>query len=175
MMICLLCLVAMIKNASISSSCCVSNNVEETEDSMGQDKALNGASSNSSPSSTHGSHLCLMARSSNHSDDKVNSEDDDDEEDNYEDYTNSLNKKGEMIFHALRANKNVHSNFFEIMTCVVEGTKLCKKLEETLEMLCKNEREDAIEKAALSQALEEEEETRVSLEEKLESIEELNN
>ena len=38
----------------------------------------------------------------------------------------------------------------------------------------KNEREDAIEKAALSQALEEEE-TRVSLEEKLKSIEELNN
>jgi hypothetical protein len=35
-------------NASISSSCCVSNNVQETEDSMGQDKILNGASSNSS-------------------------------------------------------------------------------------------------------------------------------
>ena len=32
-------------NASISSSCCVSNNVEETKDSMGQDKILNGASS----------------------------------------------------------------------------------------------------------------------------------
>ena len=51
-------------NASISSSCCVSNNVEETEDSMGQDKILNGASSNSSSSSSLGSHLCLMARAS---------------------------------------------------------------------------------------------------------------
>ena len=146
------------KNASISSSCCVSNNVEETEDSMGQDKVFNGASSNSSPSSSHGSHICLMARSSNHSDDEDNGEDDDNEEDEYEVYIDSLNKKGEIIFHALRANKNVYSNFFEVMTCVDESTKLLKKKEETLEMLHKNEREDAIEKAALSQALEEEEE-----------------
>ena len=104
------------KNASISSSCCVSNDVEETEDSMGQDKVLNGASSNSSPSSTHGSHLCLMARSSNHSDDEVNGEDDDNEENEYEDYIMSLTKKGEMVFHALGKNRDACSNFFEIMT-----------------------------------------------------------
>jgi hypothetical protein len=41
----------------------MSNNVEETEDSMGQDKILNGASSNSSLLS-HVTHLCLMPRGS---------------------------------------------------------------------------------------------------------------
>ena len=51
------------KNASISSSCCVSNNVEETQHSLEQDMELNGASSNSSPSSSI-SHLCFMARDS---------------------------------------------------------------------------------------------------------------
>ena len=49
--------------SSISYSCCVSNNVEETEDSMGQDKIFNGASSNSS-SSSHGTHLFFMAKGS---------------------------------------------------------------------------------------------------------------
>jgi hypothetical protein len=39
----------------------VSNNVEETKDSMGQDNILNGDSSNSSLSS-HVTHLCLMDR-----------------------------------------------------------------------------------------------------------------
>ena len=51
------------KNASISSSCCVTNNVEETKYSIGQDKILKGASSKSS-SLSHGSHICLMAKSS---------------------------------------------------------------------------------------------------------------
>jgi hypothetical protein len=49
-------------NASSSSSCCVSNNVEESEDSIGQDKVLIGASTYSSSSSIV-SHTCLMARS----------------------------------------------------------------------------------------------------------------
>jgi hypothetical protein len=52
----------------IFTSLCDANHIEETEDSLGQDKVLNGASSNSSLSSSHGSHICLMARSSNHSD-----------------------------------------------------------------------------------------------------------
>jgi hypothetical protein len=51
------------KNASISSSICVTNNAEETGDSIGQDMVLIGASSNSSSSSIV-SHICLMARSS---------------------------------------------------------------------------------------------------------------
>jgi hypothetical protein len=83
-------------NASISSSICDANHIEETGYSLGQDKVLNGASSNSS-SSYHGSHICLMARSSNHSDVEDNGED----EDNEEDYINYLNKKGKVVFDAL--------------------------------------------------------------------------
>jgi hypothetical protein len=49
-------------NASISSSICDAYHIEETEESLGQDKVLNGASSISSSSSSHGSHICLMAR-----------------------------------------------------------------------------------------------------------------
>jgi hypothetical protein len=49
-------------NISTSSSCCVSNNVEENKYSMGKDNILIGASSDSS-SSYLGSHTCLMARS----------------------------------------------------------------------------------------------------------------
>ena len=63
------------KNASISSSCCVSNNVEETKDSMGQDKVLNGASRNPSSSPSLDSHICLMSRSSNLSNDEDNDDD----------------------------------------------------------------------------------------------------
>jgi hypothetical protein len=50
-------------NASISFSLCDANHIEETEDSLGQDKVLNGASSISSSSSSHDSHICVMARS----------------------------------------------------------------------------------------------------------------
>jgi hypothetical protein len=50
-------------NTSSSSSCCGSNNVYETEDSIGQDMISIGASSNSSSSSI-AFHICLMARSS---------------------------------------------------------------------------------------------------------------
>jgi hypothetical protein len=50
-------------NASSSSSCCVSNNVEEIGDSIGQDMISIGASINSSTSSI-ASHICLMARAS---------------------------------------------------------------------------------------------------------------
>jgi hypothetical protein len=52
------------KNASISSSLCVANNVEETRDSIVQDKVLFGPSSNSSSSSSLGPNICLMARDS---------------------------------------------------------------------------------------------------------------
>jgi hypothetical protein len=50
-------------NASSFSSCCVSNNVWESGDSIDQDKVLIGASSYSSSSSIV-SRTCLMARSS---------------------------------------------------------------------------------------------------------------
>ena len=69
-----------------------------------------------------------MSRSSNHSDDEENGENDDNEEVEYEVYIDSLNKKGEMIFHALGKNKNAYSNFFEIMTCAIESTKLIRSM-----------------------------------------------
>jgi hypothetical protein len=88
-------------NASISSSICDANHIEETEESLGQDKVLNGASSISSSSSSHGSHICLMARSSNHNDVEKNGED----EENKEDYIEYLNKKRKVVFDALHNNK----------------------------------------------------------------------
>ena len=51
-------------NAFISYSLCAANNIEEIEDSLGQDKVLNGASRNSSSSPSLSPHICLMARAS---------------------------------------------------------------------------------------------------------------
>jgi hypothetical protein len=116
-------------NASISSSPCDVNHIEGNEDSLGQDKVLNGASNNSSSSSSHGSHICLMARSSNHNDVEDNGEDDDNEED----YIDYLNKKGKVVFDALHNNKNVLPNFFEIMSCAIESTKLIEMKEEKID------------------------------------------
>ena len=152
------------KNASISSSCCVSNNVEETNDSMGHDKVLNGASRNSSSPPSLDSHICLMARSSNLSDD----EDDGNEEDDIA----SLNKKGEIVFHTLHKNKIACSNFYEILTIAIESKKLFEYYENKIDKMGAREREYDNEIGALSQDLEVEEETRVSLDEKLKPIEE---
>ena len=126
-------------NASISSSICDANHIEETEESLGQDKVLNGASSISSSSSSHGSHICLMARSSNHNDVEDNSED----EENEEDYIEYLNKKGKVVFDALHNHKNVLPNFFEIMSCAIESTKLIEMKEEQIDKMFSLEREYA--------------------------------
>src|SRR3954467_12559278 len=104
MMICLCFLVAMIKNASISSSACVANHVEETEDSMGQDMVLNEATYAISSSPSSGTHLCLMARDSKvtptlepitscYEEDVDNVEEELDIDDLYE--------KGEIVYRAL--------------------------------------------------------------------------
>jgi hypothetical protein len=123
-------------NASISSSLCYANHIEETKDSLGHDKVLNVASSNSSSSYSHGSHICLMARSSNHSDVEDNGND----EDNEEDYIDSLNKKGELVFYALHNNKNDLPNFFEIMSCAIESTKLIEMKENKIDKMLALER-----------------------------------
>jgi hypothetical protein len=68
-----------------------------------------------------------MSRSSNHSDVEDNGED----EDNEEDYINSLNKKGKIVFHALR-NNNFFPNFFKIMSCAIESTELTDMKENEL-------------------------------------------
>ena len=114
-------------NASISSSICDTNIIEETEDTLGQDKVLIGASSNSSSSPSIDSHVCLMARASKvtpslETNIYCDNEDDDSDEDNDDDIA-SLNKKGEMVFHALRKNKNACSNFTEILTITMESKK----------------------------------------------------
>ena len=144
----------MLFRSSISSSLCDANLIEGTEDSLGQDKVLNGASSNSSPSSSHGSHICLMARSSNPSDDEDNGEDDDNEEDEHEAYIDSLNKKGEMVYHYLGKNQNAYSNFLEIMTCAIESTKLIKEHENKIDKMGALEREYANDIASVKEALE---------------------
>jgi hypothetical protein len=126
-------------NASISSCPCDANHIEGIEDSLGQDKVLNGASYNSSSSSSHGSHICLMARSSNHNDVEDNGED----EDNEEDYIDYLNKKGKVVFDALQNNKNVLPNFFEIMSCAIENTKHIEMKEDKMDKMFALEREYA--------------------------------
>ena len=80
-----------------------------------------------------------------------------------------------MIFHALGKNKNAYSNFFEITTCAIESTKLIKAHENKIDKMLAVERLYVNDIQELKKALEEEKETQVSLEKKLESFEELNN
>jgi hypothetical protein len=108
-----------------------------------------------------------MARSSNHSDDEDNGED----EDNEEDYIDSLNKKGEMVFYALHNNKNVLPNFFEIMSCAIESMKLIEMKENEIDKMLALEFVYVNDVQDLKDALEEEKELRVSLYEKIESME----
>jgi hypothetical protein len=101
------------KNDSISSSYCVSNNVEETKDSISQDKILNGASSNSSFLS-HGPHICLnMSRG-----------DKDEDEYEEEDWVVSLRDKGESVFKVICKDKIASTHFFKILTTAIESQKL---------------------------------------------------
>jgi hypothetical protein len=158
-------------NSSISSSICDANHIEKNEGSLGQDKVLNGASSNSLSSSSHGSHICLMARYSNHNDVEDNGED----EDNEKDYIDYLNKKDKVVFDALHNNKNVFPNLFEIMSCATESTKLIEMKKDKIDKIFSLEREYSNDIHDLKYALEQEQELRVSLEEKLESIEESHN
>jgi len=150
-------------NIYTSSSCCASNNVEENKYSMGQDKILIRASSDSSSSSL-GSHMCLMARSS-----KVtptlepNISNDDNEEDN--DDGVSLSDKGEIVFHAIRKNKIACSNFYEILAIATESEKIIEKHEDTIFNMQDHARDYADEIAELKEALYEEQTTKESLEE----------
>ena len=68
--------------------------------------------------------------------------------------------------------KNAHAILFEIMETLIERGLTIKALETSLEEKGRIERKDAMEKAYLENALVEEQETRVDLEEKLENIEE---
>jgi hypothetical protein len=113
-----------------------------------------------------------MARSSNHHSD---AEDNGEDEDNEEDYIDYLNKKGKVVFYALHNNKNVLPNLFEIMSYAIESTKLIEMKENEIDKMLSLEREYVNDIQHLKDALEEEKELRVSLEEKLELIEESHN
>ena len=157
------------ENACVPSNSCINNNVEETQFAMQQDVNLSSSKINFSSSSTH---HCLMAKSSSSNDNK---NDNNDEEDDEENNDALLHEKGIMILKALSKNKNACDNLYEIMGALVERRETIEALEASLEEKGRIEREDANEKASLEDALEEEHETRASLEEKLNSIEESHN
>ena len=113
---------------------------------MEQDVKLSSSKINCSSSSTI---FCLMAKSSSSDDNDNDNNDEEDDEDDDDD--ESFHKKGLMVLNALPKNKNAHAILFEIMETLIE-----RMIER--------------EKASLEVTLEEEQETRASLEEKLESI-----
>ena len=157
-------------NASISSSTCLSNNVEEPQHLLEQDMELNGASSNSSPSSSI-SHFCFMARDSKVSSPlEPSTSCDDDDVDYYGlqyNDANSLKDKGEIGFCALPKGSKAISTLCNLLTYAI---KSCETIEEKGRL----EREYVDEIASLTSALEEEQEHRTSLKERLESLDESN-
>jgi hypothetical protein len=155
------------KNASISSSCCVSNNVEETKDSIGQDKILKGASSNSS-SLSHGPHICLMAKGSTvppTMEPNMSRGDKDEDEYEEEDWVVSLRDKGKSVFKVICKDKIASTHFFEILTTAIESQKLIWMHENTIDKMGALEREYANDVASLKDELEEEQTTKEALEE----------
>ncbi|KAE8815732.1 hypothetical protein D1007_06788 [Hordeum vulgare] len=146
---------------------------------MEQDVALNDASRDPTSSSIV-FHFCFMAKASKVSptlnpnislDDDDDDDDEDDDNDEESDNIASLKLKGEMIFKSLYKNKLVGSNFLEIMSIATEGKKYIEELEAhleeheaTIETMEGHERDYANEIAELSQALENEQTTKESLE-----------
>src|SRR4051812_3957962 len=161
------------KNASISSSVCVANHVEENEDSMGQGKVLKRTSSAISSSPSSGSHVCLMAKGTKVTslDPIISHDDDDDEvENDNDDYRGkyditSIKKMGEVVYGALFKNKIASSNFLEILNYAIEGNDLIKEQENLIDEQFARERKYANEIAQLNGSLEEEQNTKESLEE----------
>ena len=88
-----------------------------------------------------------------------------DSDDDFDDSMSSLNKKGQILFHALRKNKNVCSNFIEMLTIAIESKKLIDEHEYITEKMQSREYKYADEIADLKEAFEEEETTKESLEE----------
>ena len=138
-------------NASISSSCCVSNNVEETKEfiGQGQDKILDGASSESAHSSSHVPHLCLVARGSKvvstlEPNTSCDNEDEDDDCLNMikeDDDVFALHDMGEIVYHAIKKDKIACSNFVDILSFAMENHATIEQLQAQVE-----EHEHTIEK-----------------------------
>ena len=97
--------------------------------------------------------------------------DNDEENDNFA----STHEKGKIVLQALSKNKIASSKFFEIMGTLVAHEETIEAMETSLDKWYSLEHGYADEISELKDALEEEQETRVSLEEKLESIEESHN
>ncbi|KAE8803842.1 hypothetical protein D1007_20200 [Hordeum vulgare] len=146
---------------------------------MEQDVALNDTSRDPTSSSIV-THYCLMAKASkvsptlnpniSHHDDV----DDNEDEDKYEESDDiaSLKIKGEMIFKSLYKDKLAYFNFMEIMSIATKGKKYIEELEAhheehaaTIERMEGHVRDYANEIAELSQALENDQTTKESLEE----------
>ncbi|KAK1680295.1 hypothetical protein QYE76_041143 [Lolium multiflorum] len=141
---------------------------EETEESIGNDKILNGASSISSSPSSQVSHICLMAKASmgSHNLEANLSHDDEDEvHEEEEELISSLHDKGEVVHRALRKNKIACSKFVEILVCAIESQKLIEMHENTILKMSALERDYADEIGSLKGELEEEQITKESLEE----------
>ncbi|KAE8775899.1 hypothetical protein D1007_51549 [Hordeum vulgare] len=105
-----------------------------------------------------------------HDDDVDDNEDENKDEDS--DIIASLKIKGEMIFKSIYKNKLACSNFLEIMSIATEGKKYIEQLEahleeheDTIEIMQVHECDYANEIVELSQALENEQTTKESLEE----------
>ena len=163
------------KNASISSSACVANHVEETKDSMGQDMVLNEATNAISSSHSSGTHLCLMARDSKVTPtlEPITSCDEEDV-DNVEEEIDidDLYEKGEIVYRALVKKDIACSNFVEILDFAIKRKQHIDKLEaqiveheNTIDKMSSFEHEYANQIAHLNEALEKEQTTKESLEE----------
>ena len=163
-------------NASISSSACMTNNVEESQHLLEQDMDLNGDSSNSS-SSLSTTHFCLMARDSKVSPPlEPSTPCDVVDEDSYEEHMDveSITKKGKIVFGALPKGSNAKPTLSEIIVYAIKSREIIEVLETQFDEKCEIERDDADTIASLKASLAEEEEYRVSLEERLESLDESN-
>ncbi|KAK1650409.1 hypothetical protein QYE76_068214 [Lolium multiflorum] len=143
------------------------NAQEETKNSIGQDKILKGASSNSS-SLSHGPHICLMAKGSTvppTMEPNISRGDKDEDEYEEEDWVVSLRDKGKSVFKVLYKDKIASSHFFEILTTAIESQKLIWMHENTIDKKGALEREYADDVASLKDELEEEQTTKEALEE----------
>ena len=79
-----------------------------------------------------------------------------------------------MVFCALPKGNKAISPFCEILTYAIKNREFIESLGTQFEEKCQIEREDSITIASLKASLEEEEEYRVSLEERLDSLDESN-
>ena len=133
---------------------------------------INGASSNSS-SSLSTTHLCLMARDSKVSPPSEPSTSCDDvDEDSYGEHMDveSITKKGKIVFGALPKGSNVMPPLSEIIVYAIKSREIIEVLETQFDEKCEIERDDADTIASLKASLAEEEEYRVSLEERLDLL-----